>query len=91
MAWGFNRNGVLGNGTTTSSSVPVHVKLPAGQRFVTLRSDSFSLAVSASGRVYTWGYNASGELGDGTTTSRRTPRRVRLPAGVQGEDGAGRR
>ncbi|HEY1640477.1 MAG TPA: hypothetical protein VGG35_07310 [Streptosporangiaceae bacterium] len=83
VAWGFNRNGVLGNGTTTSSSTPVHVKLAAGQQFRTLRSDSFSLAVSASGRVYTWGYNASGELGDGTTTSRLTPRRVRLPAGVQ--------
>ena len=83
VAWGYNGHGVLGNGTTTSSSTPVHVKLPAGQRFVTMRSDAFSLAVSASGRVYTWGYNASGELGDGTTTSRLTPRRVQLPAGVK--------
>jgi alpha-tubulin suppressor-like RCC1 family protein len=83
VAWGYNGNGVLGNGTTTSSSTPVPVKLPAGQQFVTLRSDNFSLAVSASGRVYTWGLNGSGELGDGTTTSRRTPRRVQLPAGVK--------
>ena len=83
VAWGGNGHGVLGDGTATSRSTPVHVKLPAGQRFVTLRSDVFSLAVSASGRVYTWGFNGSGELGDGTTTSRRTPRRVRLPAGVQ--------
>jgi alpha-tubulin suppressor-like RCC1 family protein len=83
VAWGYNGNGVLGNGTTTSSSKPVHVKLPAGQQFVTMRSDNFSLAVTASGRVYTWGLNGSGELGDGTTTSRLTPRRVRLPAGVK--------
>jgi alpha-tubulin suppressor-like RCC1 family protein len=83
VAWGGNGHGILGDGTTTSASTPVHVKLPAGQRFVTLRSDVFSLAVSASGRIYTWGFNGSGELGDGTTTSRRTPRRVRLPAGVK--------
>ncbi|HEY1640476.1 MAG TPA: hypothetical protein VGG35_07305 [Streptosporangiaceae bacterium] len=83
VAWGGNGHGVLGNGTATSSSTPVHVKLPAGQRFVTLRSDVFSLAVSASGRVYSWGFNGSGELGDGTTTTHRTPRRVRLPAGVK--------
>jgi alpha-tubulin suppressor-like RCC1 family protein len=83
VAWGGNGHGVLGDGTATSASTPVHVKLPAGQRFVTLRSDVFSLAVSASGRVYTWGFNGSGELGNGTTTSRRTPGRVRLPAGVK--------
>jgi alpha-tubulin suppressor-like RCC1 family protein len=82
-AWGYNRYGVLGDGTMTSSSTPVPVKLPASQRFVTLRSGGSSLAVTASGRVYTWGFNGSGELGDGTTTSRLTPRRVRLPAGVK--------
>jgi alpha-tubulin suppressor-like RCC1 family protein len=30
LAWGLGHNGELGNGTTTSSDIPVRVKLPAG-------------------------------------------------------------
>jgi uncharacterized repeat protein (TIGR02543 family) len=32
-----------------------------------------SLAVTTSGRVYAWGYNFYGQLGDGTTTNRPIP------------------
>jgi alpha-tubulin suppressor-like RCC1 family protein len=36
--------------------------------------DSQACAVLlADGTVYTWGFNAFGELGDGTTTERHTP------------------
>ncbi|HEY1640475.1 MAG TPA: hypothetical protein VGG35_07300 [Streptosporangiaceae bacterium] len=83
VAWGDNDTGSLGNGTTTSSSTPVYVRLPASQRFTALRSGAFGLAVSASGRLYAWGANASGQLGDGTTTDRLKPERISLPAGVR--------
>ena len=83
VAWGDNDQGELGNGTTTSSSTPVYARLPASQRITTLRSGAFSLAVSASGRLYAWGANASGQLGDGTTTDRHKPERISLPAGVR--------
>jgi alpha-tubulin suppressor-like RCC1 family protein len=83
VAWGDNDQGEFGDGTTTSSSTPVQVSLPASQRFSTLRSGRSGLAVSASGRLYAWGSNASGQLGDGTTTDRLTPERIRLPAGVK--------
>ena len=33
-------------------------------------------AVRVDGAVFCWGSNASGQLGDGTTTDRRTPRQV---------------
>ena len=32
-----------------------------------------SLAVDSKGNVYVWGANASGQLGDGTTTNRTSP------------------
>ena len=32
-AWGDNDRGQLGNGTRTSSDVPLHVKVPKGVRF----------------------------------------------------------
>jgi alpha-tubulin suppressor-like RCC1 family protein len=32
-----------------------------------------SLGITAQGRVYAWGLNGLGRLGDGTTTSRNTP------------------
>ncbi len=36
LAWGLGHNGELGNGTTTSSDIPVRVKLPAGLAAVAL-------------------------------------------------------
>jgi alpha-tubulin suppressor-like RCC1 family protein len=41
-----------------------------------------SLALGCDGTVWAWGYNAFGELGDGTLTSRTTPVRAIGLAGV---------
>ncbi len=84
LAWGSNAYGELGNGTTTDSSTPAPVQhLPSGAKYTTVRCLLFSLAVTTSGQVYAWGYNGSGELGDGTTTNRLTPVPVKLPTGVK--------
>jgi alpha-tubulin suppressor-like RCC1 family protein len=81
LAWGDGGNGQLGNGGTHSSDVPVLVKLPAGTKVTRIGAGSlFSLALTSSGRVLAWGYNAFGQLGDGTTRSRDIPVGVRLPA-----------
>ena len=54
--------------TTTAPTKPVITQLTGGARHTcALRSD---------GTVWCWGYNASGELGDGTTTDALTPVRV---------------
>lgn len=39
-------------------------------------------AYHSSGQIYCWGWNDKGQLGDGTNTTRGTPAKVQLPAGV---------
>ncbi|WP_050564968.1 RCC1 domain-containing protein [Salinispora oceanensis] len=83
LAWGLNSDGQLGDGTTTDSSTPVEVSLPAGTTVTAIAAGSLhSLAVTSAGTVLTWGLNADGQLGDGTTTDSSTPVEVSLPAGT---------
>jgi alpha-tubulin suppressor-like RCC1 family protein len=83
QAWGSNAYGELGNGTTTDSSLPGRVKLPAGIKLSSARCLLTCLAVTTTGQAYAWGRNDVGEVGDGTTKQRLTPVRVDLPAGVK--------
>ncbi len=80
--WGNNGSGELGNGTTTSSDVPVEVTGLTGVTQVAAGGFSFSTAVDASGTVWTWGYNGFGQLGNGTTTSSDVPVEVTGLTGV---------
>lgn len=81
-AWGFNGQGQLGDGTTTNRSTPVSVPALSGLTINALAtSPSYSMALTDAGRVWTWGYNASGQLGDGSLTNRSTPAEVAALAG----------
>ena len=83
LAWGNNLFGELGDGTTTNSGLPVVVKLPGGYHYTTVRCVQSCLALTTSGRLFTWGRNDHGQLGDGSRTDRHKPVAVRLPAGVR--------
>jgi alpha-tubulin suppressor-like RCC1 family protein len=80
--WGANDAGQVGDGTTENRTLPVPVLMPAG---VTVSSIvvgmKHSCAFSFGHAMYCWGANASGQLGDGTTTNRVQPTLVKFPPG----------
>jgi alpha-tubulin suppressor-like RCC1 family protein len=84
LATGWNGFGQLGDGSTTSSNVPVRVKLPKSAKVTEISAGwNYSLAVTSTGSVYAWGQGDYGKLGDGSTTSRDLPVKVKLPKGVK--------
>jgi alpha-tubulin suppressor-like RCC1 family protein len=78
LAWGSNQQGQLGIGGTSNRSVPTQVTVPCGAGGVSqvAAGHNNSLARCADGRVFAWGLNTDGQLGDGTRTLRRTPVQV---------------
>src|ERR1017187_5652297 len=75
--WGLNSYGQLGDGNTTSTSVPVAVDtggLLAGKPLTQITIGGYDVcAMDASGAAYCWGANHFGELGDGSTTDSSVP------------------
>jgi alpha-tubulin suppressor-like RCC1 family protein len=64
-AWGAGSLGQLGDGSTHNSPLPVRVELPAGVRISEVCSGGdTSYALSSSGRLWSWGGNLFGQLGD---------------------------
>jgi alpha-tubulin suppressor-like RCC1 family protein len=83
IGWGDNSLGELGNGTTTSTSAPVLADVPPHEIFASVRTVQTSVALTATGRVYGWGNNTFGQIGDGTNEPRLKPVRTSLPSGVK--------
>ena len=79
FCWGFNSEGQNGNGTTSPSNTPTRVSGNLLFAAVTTgtadsqMSGIHSCGLTTAGRVYCWGLNEFGELGDGTTTRRLSP------------------
>jgi alpha-tubulin suppressor-like RCC1 family protein len=73
MAWGYNAAGEVGDGTLTNRTKPVKVPGLIGVTQIAAGTGDHSLAVRSDGSVMAWGYNAYGQLGDGTTTTRTKP------------------
>jgi hypothetical protein len=74
--WGVNWEGELGDGTTTDSLVPVAVDtggVLSGKTSTMLLPGSYHMCVFADGAPYCWGMNASGQLGNNSTTDPLVP------------------
>jgi alpha-tubulin suppressor-like RCC1 family protein len=71
--WGLNNNGQLGNGVILSHITPVSV-LGAVKTFCQINAgNNHTTAIDKNGRVWTWGNNQFGQLGDNSTNQRLTP------------------
>jgi alpha-tubulin suppressor-like RCC1 family protein len=79
--WGDNVGGQIGDGTTNGDSIPVTVA--GGQLTFAMVSANdcqcgfdrvtHNCGLTSDGTAYGWGYNYSGQLGDGTTIDRHGP------------------
>jgi alpha-tubulin suppressor-like RCC1 family protein len=93
-ACGSGDAGELGDGSTASATTPTPVVgLPNGVKVAALTSSwEGSGALLTNGTYYNWGYNTSGQLGDGATANSALPVKVDLPDPVrqvfQGGSGA---
>jgi alpha-tubulin suppressor-like RCC1 family protein len=84
LAWGYNANGGLGDGTTKIRRTPVQVRLPAGIKVAAATAGVLqAFALTTDGRVLAWGDNAYGQLGNGSTTEKHVPVWVKLPRGTK--------
>jgi alpha-tubulin suppressor-like RCC1 family protein len=86
-AWGQNEYGQLGDGTNTNRNAPVQVRGLSGVQDIDAGFFGHSLALKSDGTVWALGQNDYGQLGDGTTTQRNVPVKVRRLSGVQDIDG----
>ena len=84
-AWGENDYGQLGDGTDSNNAyrptwpntvtAPKRIGTDSNWVYVAT-SKTHTMAIKADGSLWAWGRNASGQLGDGTTTNRLTPIRI---------------
>lgn len=87
FAWGFNGNGYLGDGTTTTRPAPVAVNGSlAGKTVIAIAGSYYHhVALTSDNQLHAWGSNLYGELGDGTNTERSYPAPVNMTGELAGK------
>jgi alpha-tubulin suppressor-like RCC1 family protein len=79
--WGYNREGELGIGTTVNAAQPHQVTSPASTGWTAVSAGAnHTCATRDDTTLWCWGYNGSGQLGLGNTTTEDLPQQVTSPA-----------
>jgi alpha-tubulin suppressor-like RCC1 family protein len=79
--WGNNADGELGDSTLATKSLPVLVSGPAATSWASVAAGFYhTLGITTEGRLYAWGYNTSGQVGDLTVIQKSVPVLVSGPA-----------
>src|SRR5579871_5005708 len=88
-AWGDDANGDLGDGGTVQENAAVRVSqiwAPATLTEITAAGDNanagFSLALDSTGKMWAWGENNHGQIGNGSTTPSFYPTPVSSSTGL---------
>ena len=94
--WGCGENGALGTGKDQYEYYPVDITpnfdLDSGETIIQVVADGgngnrgHGLALTDQGRVFAWGDNRDGELGDGSTTDSYLPKDITGNFELTGDD-----
>ena len=73
--WGHNYNGYLGDGSYNNRGIPTQTSsLGAGRTAIDISANEHTCVLLDDGSISCWGWNAYGQLGDGTSLNdRNTP------------------
>jgi len=74
--WGENSSGQLGSGTAVNSAVPTQENNPSSNWLAASSGDSHAVGRKSDGTLWSWGNNASGQLGIGNTIDSNVPNKI---------------
>ena len=76
-AWGDNRDGQLGDGTTTSTNKPKQIISEGSDDWAIVTAGfSCTMAIKTNGTLWAWGNNWAGQLGDGSRGNTSVPVKI---------------
>ena len=81
-SWGDGWRGKLGHGDEEDQLLPTKIEAFAGQRVVAVSAGGHhTLAITADGSVWSWGYGSFGKLGHGDEQDQLLPKKIEAFAG----------
>jgi alpha-tubulin suppressor-like RCC1 family protein len=79
-SWGLNNYGQLGNTSKLTNSTPKILHGFGGKKVIDVAcGDTFCLALTSEGEVFSWGCGSSGQLGQGNSMDLSAPRKISTP------------
>ncbi|MFV0485513.1 MAG: RCC1 domain-containing protein [Candidatus Saccharimonadales bacterium] len=78
FTWGRSVFGSLGNGSVPDQSTPQDISAQFGSETISQLAvgSTSSMVIADSGKVFSWGHNANGQLGTGNKTNYTTPQEI---------------